>query len=71
MVRVTLGFTLTRTLPLTLPNPNPNPNPNPRPTRGAVLHPSAIEAATSAMEVVALAGANTARLVVAHINGRA
>jgi len=36
-----------------------------------VLHPSAIEAATSAMEVVALAGANTARLVVAHINGRA
>ena len=39
--------------------------------RGAVLHPSAIEAATSAMEVVAVAGANTARLVVAHINGRA
>ena len=39
--------------------------------RGAVLHPSAIEAATSAMEVVALAGANAARLVVAHINGRA
>ena len=39
--------------------------------RGAMLHPSAIEAATSAMEVVALAGANAARLVVAHINGRA
>ena len=67
------------------PNPDPDPNPNPNPNqvqgergfvldesdRGAVLHPSAIETATSAMEVVALAGANAARLVVAHINGRA
>ena len=39
--------------------------------RGTLLHPSAIEASTSAMEVVAVAGANAVRLVVAHINVKA
>ena len=34
---------------------------------GAVLHPSAIEASTSAMEVMAVAGTNAARLVIEHI----
>lgn len=34
---------------------------------GVLLHPSAIETATSAMEVMAVAGANAARLVMEHL----
>ena len=34
---------------------------------GVLLHPSAIETATSAMEVMAVAGTNAARLVMEHL----